>query len=63
MKNSLFINIVIVLIGLLVAVMVIYPLTMLVLGSMALPNIIVGLVFGAFLLYVDAFIVWIYVAE
>ena len=63
MKNSLFINIVIVLIGLVCAVMVIYPLTMLVLGSMALPNIIVGAVFGSFLLYVDAFLVWMYVTE
>ena len=63
MKNSLFINIVIVLIGLVCAVMVIYPLTMLVLGSMALPNIIVGAVFGALLLAVDGFIVWMYVTE
>ena len=63
MKNSLFINIVIVLIGLVCAVMVIYPLTMLVLGSMALPNIIVGAFFGALLLAVDGFIVWMYVTE
>ena len=63
MKNSLFINIVIVLIGLVCAVMVIYPLTMLVLGSMALPNIIIGGMLGALLLWTDAFLVWINITE
>lgn len=63
MKTSLLTKIVIVLAGLFFAVMVGYPLTMLVLGSMALPNIIAGVVFGSFLLYVDAFIVWMYVTE
>ena len=63
MKNSPLINALIVLIGLVCAVMIIYPLTMLVLGSMALPNIIVGAVFGTLLLAVDGFIVWVYVTE
>ena len=63
MKTSLLTKIVIVLAGLFFAVMVGYPLTMLVLGSMALPNIIVGAVFGALLLAVDGFIVWMYVTE
>ena len=63
MKNPLFINIVIVLIGLVCAVMVIYPLTMLVLGSMALPNIIAGVLFGALLLAVDGFIIWMFITE
>ena len=63
MKNSILTKIVIVLAGLLFAVMVIYPLTMLVLGSMALPNIIVGVVFGALLLAVDGFIIWMHVTE
>ena len=63
MKASILEKIVIVLFGLAVAVMVGYPLTMLVFGSMALPNIIAGVIFGSFLLYVDAFIVWMYVTE
>ena len=63
MKNSLLTKIVIVLAGLFFVVMVGYPLTMLVLGSMALPNIIAAVIFGSFLLYVDAFIVWMYVTE
>ena len=63
MKTSILEKSVIVLFGLAVAVMVGYPLTMLVLGSMALPNIIVGAIFGSFLLYIDAFIVWMYVTE
>lgn len=63
MKNSLLTKIVIVMAGLFFAVMVGYPTTMLVLGSMALPNIIVGVIFGSFLLYIDAFIVWMYITE
>ena len=63
MKNPPLINALIVLIGLVCAVMIIYPLTMLVLGSMALTNIIVGVIFGALLLAVDGFIVWMYVTE
>ena len=63
MKNQPLINALIVLIGLVCAVMIIYPLTMLVLGSMALTNIIVGVIFGALLLAVDGFIVWMYVTE
>ena len=63
MKTSILEKIVIVLFGLAVAVIVIFPLTMLVLGSMALPNIIAAVIFGSFLLYVDAFIVWMYVTE
>ena len=63
MKTPILEKIVIVLFGLAVAIMVGYPLTMLVLGSMALPNIIAAVIFGSFLLYVDAFIVWMYVTE
>lgn len=63
MKNPFLINVLIVLIGLVCAVMIIYPLTMIVLGSMALPNIISAVFFGALLLAVDGFIVWIYVTE
>ena len=63
MKNSILTKTVIVLAGLLFAVMVIYPLTMLVLGFMELPNIIVGVVFGALLLAVDGFIIWMHVTE
>lgn len=63
MKNPILINSVIVLIGLIFAVMIIYPLTMLVLGSMALPNIIAGVLFGALLLAVDGFIIWMFITE
>ena len=63
MKNPFLINALIVLIGLVCAVMIIYPLTMLVLGSMALPNIIVGVIFGALLLAAHGFIIWMYVTE
>lgn len=62
MKKSLD-SVVVVFAGLFFAVMVIYPMTMLVLGSMALPNIIIGVIFGALLLAVDGFIIWMHVAE
>lgn len=62
MKKSLD-SVVVVIAGLIFAVMVIYPLTMLVLGSMALPSIIVGVVFGALLLAVDGFIIWMFITE
>lgn len=63
MKNSLLTKIVYVMIGLIFAVMVIYPMTMLVLGSMALPNIIVGVIFGSLMLAVDGLMVWMHVTE
>ena len=63
MKNPILINALIVLIGLIFAVMIIYPLTMLVLGSMALPNIVAGVLFGALLLAVDGFIIWMFITE
>lgn len=62
MKKSLG-SVVIVIAGLIFAVMVIYPMTMLVLGSMALPNIIIGVIFCSLMLAVDGFLVYIYIVE
>ena len=62
MKKSLD-SVVVVIAGLVFAVMVIYPMTMLVLGSMALPNIIIGVIFCSLMLAVDGFLVYIYIVE
>ena len=62
MKKSLD-SVVVVIAGLIFAIMAIYPMMMLVLGSMALPNIIVGVIFGSLMLAVDGFLVYIYIAE
>lgn len=62
MKKSLD-SVVIVIAGLIFAVMVIYPMTMLVFGSMALSNIVVGVIFCSLMLAIDGFLVYIFITE